>query len=297
MTLRFGIVGLDSPHASSFARLLNNGRLDERFPARVRVSAAWANEPSSDFALSIERQPQIIQNVVDLGVPILPQLSQLNEHCDAFLLVAVDVRTHPVLLQMLAPFGKPVYVDTRLAPSLTSGQTMLALAASADVTLHGGSPKRFAESFTRALAPDMRGLDLWGPMPIKAPFDGVAWYGVHMIDMAVAAMGVGCVSVRATRGEHETFELLWQDGRTVTIRALPNWGPRTGGVVHDSDGSKPFEVYASDEMLLPLLASIIDGCVTGQANVPGPELAETVAIIEAANRARRDGNLADVVTP
>lgn len=290
MTLSLGLLGVDSPHAAAFTRLLNG--VDGAAPqvAGASMVAAWRGEPALDLPLSRDRIGPFAEKVEALGVPVSDDFDAVVEQSDALLVVAVDVRQHPGIVERAVKSGKPIYVDTRFAPTVVEADRMLALAADAGAPLLGGSPKRFARAFTDAVAPGpIEGIDLNGPMPLQPPFEGVAWYGVHMIDMAIAAMGAECVAVTAVGGAHEVFTLEWSDGRVASIRGVPAWTPHTRGTVHRQSGSVPFDVSAEESMLAPLLDSIVRSCSTGVPNVPAAQLRSTVAVVEAANRARRVG--------
>ena len=285
MTIRFGIVGMDSPHAVSFAELIDGGAPEL---GDVALAGAWANAPSADMPHSIERIDGFRAELAARGTPIFDSLEELATQCDALLLVAVDSRSHAQLFLDLLPFGLPIYVDTRFAAAVRDADYMLERARAAGVMALGGSPKRFAPAFVAAARGDVERIELSGPMPSAAPFTAIEWYGVHMVDLAIAALGPGCSSVESMA--EESFRLEWTDGRAATITGSRTWGPRTTGVVHTGYERRPFEIFAGEELYVPLLQSIRSACRNGVPNVPPQELRDSVAVVEAVVVALREGS-------
>ncbi|MCX4724846.1 hypothetical protein OG372_20145 [Streptomyces sp. NBC_01020] len=284
--LRLGLIGLDSPHAPSFTRLFGDG-VNGNVPGGT-IAAAWKGMVAADFPLGRGRIDSFAREVTELGVPLYATPEQVAEGCDALLVVASDARTHADHFTRLAPFGKPVYVDTRFALTSEDARAMLATAGVHGCLPLAGSPKRFTPEFRRAAnrgRPDR--VDLTGPLPTQPGHPFLAWYGVHLVDLAVAALGPGCAQVDASTGERVT--LTWPDGRTATLGGEERWSPLTTGRVSGPGGAAEFTIEAGPPMLTGLLTSIVDACRTGTPNVPEAEVLDIVAIVEAAHRSRTSG--------
>jgi predicted dehydrogenase len=284
--LRLGLIGLDSPHAPSFTRLFADGVTGPVTGATV--VSAWKGEASKDFPLSRDRIDAFTDEVEQLGVELCATPEEVAESCDAVLVVASDARTHHAHFTRLAPFGKPVYVDTRFALSLPDARDMLETARTHRCMPLAGSPKRFTPAFRAALTTGRaERVDLTGPLPTQPGHPGLAWYGIHLIDMAVAAIGPGCSLVDAPAGKRTT--LTWPDGRVATLGGEPHWSPFTTGRIKGPQEAKDFTIEAGPDMLTGLLTSIVDACRTGVPNMPEAEVLEIVAILEAAHRSRATG--------
>ncbi|PSL06010.1 putative dehydrogenase [Haloactinopolyspora alba] len=286
--VRFGLVGLDSPHAPAFTRLLNG---DGEAPGVVpggRVVSAWPGTASEDFPLSRDRLEGFTESVRSLEVPVEPALDDVADRSDALLILAVDARTHPDYFLRCARFGKPVYVDTRFALSVAEARAMLDEAQRYGAIPLAGSPKRFSDAFLHAVDGDRAdGIDVSGPLPMQPTHPGLFWYGVHMVDVVVAAMGTGCAEVRTfAAGPDELYVATWADGRTATIRGRKAWLPHTRGVVHRGTESTTFSIQANDLMFTGLLRAIIEACRSGTPTVAPEEIEHTVAVTAAANRSR-----------
>ncbi|WP_020389262.1 hypothetical protein [Kribbella catacumbae] len=283
--LRFGLIGVDSSHAPTFTRLLGDG-----LTGTVRggtIVSAWKGEPAADFPPSRDRIDALSEEVAGLGVDFRPTAEEVAEHCDALLIVASDARTHPGYFDRIARYGKPVYVDTRFALTTGDARTMLATASAYGCLTLAGSPKRFADAYCVALGDHPAdGIDLVGPLPIQPGHPGLAWYGVHLVELAVATLGPGCVLVDATR---RPIVLTWHDGRTASLDGEQEWSAVTTGRISYPGGTRDFTIEAGPAMLTGLLESIVEACLTGRPNVPAAEVFETVAIVEAAHRSKTRG--------
>ncbi|RFC70668.1 gfo/Idh/MocA family oxidoreductase [Streptomyces sp. AcE210] len=284
--LRFGLIGVDSPHAPSFTRLFGDG-VTGTVPGGT-VVAAWKGVAARDFPLSRDRIDSFAQEVSDLGVPLYAAPEDVAERCDALLVVASDARTHAGYFKRLARFAKPVYVDTRFALTTRDARDMLMAASACGCLPLAGSPKRFTPEFRKAVGSDrIDRIELTGPLPTQPGHPVLDWYGVHLVDLAVALLGPGCVSIDAPPAGRAT--LTWADGRIVTLGGEEEWSPLTTGRVSGPAGDRRFTIEAGPPMLTGLLTSIVDACRHGVPNVPEAEVLEIVAIVEAARRSRAAG--------
>ncbi|HEY9357143.1 MAG TPA: gfo/Idh/MocA family oxidoreductase [Arthrobacter sp.] len=295
--IRFGLIGVDSPHAPSFTRLFGNG-YDGVVPGGT-VTHAWKGEAASDFPLSRDRIDNFADEVSTLGVRMCDSPEAAAEACDALLIVASDARTHPGSFMRVARFGKPVYVDTRFAPTLAEARNMLALARAAGSLVLAGSPKRFTQEFRSALPSGaVQRVSLTGPLPSQPGHPGLAWYGVHLVDLAVAALGAvearsGHAIVDAAGPDSlsgaTSVTVRWADGRLATLGGDAEWTPWTTGRVETAEYGTEFSIEAGPPMLTGLLEGIVTSCRSGIPNVPLPEILSIVAIVEAANRSLETG--------
>ncbi|WP_454811883.1 Gfo/Idh/MocA family protein [Paenarthrobacter nitroguajacolicus] len=289
--LRFGLIGVDSPHAPSFTRLFGNGS-DGVVPGGM-VTHAWKGESASDFPLSRDRIDDFAEEVSGLGVVMCDSPEAVAEVCDALLIVSSDARTHPRYFERVAPYGKPIYVDTRFAPTLSEARTMLAQAQASGALVLAGSPKRFTPEFQAVLAGGPRqSVSLDGPLPTQPGHPGLAWYGVHLVDLAVAALGAGPEAVTVHAGGpgsgsgSTSVTVAWGDGREAHLGGAADWHPFTTGRI---DAGSEFSIEAREAMLVGLLEGLVTSCRTGRPNVPLPEILSIVAIVEAANKSLEAG--------
>lgn len=278
--LRFGLIGVDSSHSVAFTELLGNGVHGQVTGATVH--AAWKAPTSPDLPPSRDRNDDLARELADLGVPFCATPEEVARRCDVLLVLTADPRTHPNLVLRLAQQRKPIYVLTRFALTATAAESMLETGDENGTLLLAGSPKRFDPAFTSAL-PGQRivHVDLHGPLPTQPCLPPLAWYGIHLIDLAVAALGPDWADARH---DDDTIRLTWADGRTANLTGSSEWSDRTSIVLHREDGGRTeTTVHARPELHIGLLNAIISACRTGTPTVPYSEVKTTVRILEAAS--------------
>lgn len=282
--IRFGLIGVDSTHSVAFTKLLGDGTTG--VVQGGTITAAWQGPTTADFPPSRDRNDELSAQVARLGVPFLETAEEVAGAVDALLVVASDARTHPGYLAQLCRYGKPIYIDTRFALTSAAAATMLEQAEAAGCLVLAGSPKRFAAEYVTAvnnIGARIERIELEGGLPEEPYHPFLAWYGVHLVELAVAAFGPGCVSVDARPGE---VVLEWADGRVARLRGGSDWVPYTRGMLHADGLEAAFDIEARPQMLVGLLESIVTACQTGEQNVPSAHILATVGIVEAAALSR-----------
>lgn len=277
--IRFGLIGVDSSHAMQFTRLFGDGR-----SGRVTggaVTAAWKAPTSVDFPPSRDRNDENARALADLGVPLLDSPEAVVEESDALLLVSADVRTRREQFERLAPAGKPVFVDTRFAANPQDARHMLHLAEESGCLMLSGSPKRFTPEFL-ALPAGVESIELRGPLVTHPGHPGLAWYGVHLVDLAVALFGPGC-SVVEPRGAG--VRLLWPDGRSATLSGPDEWDPWTRGRARTATGEVGFAIESDEGMLTGILESVVRSCHRAEPNIAPSEILAICGIVAAGSEA------------
>lgn len=274
--IRFGLIGVDSSHAIQFTRLLGDGRT-----GRVEggtVATAWQGPVSADFPPSRDRSDANAALLAATGVEMRDSAEAVAEASDALLLVSSDVRTRREQFARVAPFGKPVYVDTRFAAGLQDAQQMLQLAEESGCLVLSGSPKRFTPEFQTVLSQEIESIDLTGPLVEQPGHPGLAWYGVHLVDLAVAIFGPGCTRVEPAGSG---VRMVWPGSRTATIGGPAEWTPWTRGRARTAAGDTAFEIEANEDMLTGLLASVVESCLTREPNIDATQILEISELVAA----------------
>lgn len=278
--LRFGLIGVDSPHAVQFTRLFADGRV-----AGGRVASAWNAPTAADFPPG-RRAEAHAEALPGLGVEVRESPDAVADDSDALLLVSADARTRRAQFEQVVGFGIPIYLDTRFSASPDETEAMLRLAAEHDTLVLSGSPKRFTPEFEAVADGGVTSAQIEGPIVEQPGHAGLAWYGVHLVDLAVAALGPGCRSVEP---DGDGLRLIWDDRRFATIGGPAEWGPWTRGVVRTPEGTREFAIETGEDMLIGLLHSIVASCRAGIPNITAPEIREISAIVAAGSEAMARG--------
>lgn len=282
--IRFGLIGVDSSHALQFTRLFGDGRT-----GRVgggTVTSAWRGPTSADFPPSRDRNEANAAALVEMGVPILESPEAVAAASDALLLVSSDVRTREEQFAEVAAFGMPIYVDTRFASDVQAARRMLQLGDDMGCLVLSGSPKRFTPELRGLDTSGIESLELEGPLVVQPGHSGLAWYGVHLVDLAVAVFGVGCTRIEP-RGSG--LGLIWRDGRTATLSGPAEWKPWTRGRARTGAGELEFSIESHEPMLTGVLESVVRSCRSGRPNIDRREIIEICEIVAAGTLALERG--------
>ena len=113
MTLKIGMIGLDTSHVSIFSKMPHDKTHPYHVPG-ARVTAAFPGG-SPDFELSISRVEGIRRNSQRWGTEIFDSPEDVAKQVDAVMLEAVDGRTHLSLFRAIAPHCQMVFIDKPFA--------------------------------------------------------------------------------------------------------------------------------------------------------------------------------------
>ncbi len=292
--LAVGLIGLDTSHATAFTRLLNHTE-DADHVAGARVVAGYPGG-SADFPLSINRVHDFTRKLRDeFGLDILDRPEAVAERVDLLFITAVDGRIHREMLQRIAPYRKPTFVDKPFATTVADAQAMLDLAHQHGFPLMSCSSVRYADPLVAALADDalgpITGIDVFGPMAVEPPLPGLFWYGIHALEGIVTAMGVGCRRVHVMRNEaFDLISLEWQDGRMASFRGTRKGHKKYGCTLHREQGlTMVADLNAGRPLYASMLEAILSNLPRGRSDVPDEQMLEIIRIAEAANISRETG--------
>lgn len=216
--LQIGMVGMDTSHSRIFAALLN----DKSHPLHVPGGRLQCGYPggSPDFELSYSRVKMISSELqMSYGVELLHSIVEVAENSDAILLTSVDGRVHKEQFAILAPYGKPIFVDKPFAVTSEEAKAMVRLAEKYGTPFFSSSMVRFGKPLTALLkdntAGAILGADCSGPLELQPTQPGLFWYGIHTVEMLYAALG----------------KAAYRYGRSVTI-GRNGWSDsgKTGGL-------------------------------------------------------------------
>ena len=291
-----GLVGLDTSHVDAFAKLL----MDPSHPHHVeggRIIAAFPGG-SPDFELSHSRVPGYTTKLRDeYGVEILDSPEAVAERSDLVFIESVDGRVHRPQYESLARFRRPTFIDKPFATTVADARAILDAAAASGVPLMSCSALRYAANFQAALKEEpVVGIDVVGPLAFQPTQPGYFWYGIHDVEMLVAALGAGCRRVRATVADETDLVVLeWDDGRVAGLRGLQNKHGKYAAALHGESGLRLVDVAAAPKPFYAgLLQAILDNLPRGVSPISHADMLEVVRIIEAINRSRDTGDVVEL---
>jgi hypothetical protein len=289
--LKIGMVGLDTSHCEAFANVLN----DDSNPHHVsggRVVAAFPG--GSDLcAVSRDRVGGFTEKIRDeFGVEIVDSIEELGRRADAILLHSVDGRQHLEQFQVLAQFGKPVFVDKPLACSYSDAREIVEAADQLDVPVMSASAIRYSAGVA-GLAPEGSSVvscEAFGTMGILDDYPPYFWYGVHGADVVFSYMGKGCASAQAVhRQDADLLIGVWEDGRIATVRGLRSGPYHFGCAVFTDKGTVSGLALNDPPSYALLLGPVMEFFRTGVSPIEIAETLEVMAFLEAAERSLAQG--------
>lgn len=286
--IKIGIIGLDTSHATAFAKLFNDPKAEGDL-AGFRVVAAYP-KGSLDIPSSVNRVPQFTEAAEKMGIEIVPSIAALLEKVDAVLLETNDGRPH--LEQALQVFkaGKPVFIDKPLAGSLADCLAIYQAAEDYKVPVFTSSSLRYVRSAQEARNGSLGkviGCDTYSPCSLEKSHPDLFWYGIHGVELLFTVMGPGCTTVtRANTPGTEVVVGIWDGGRIGTFRGIRAGKPGYGGTVF---GSEKNQALGSYEGYRPLVVEIAKFFRTGEPPVSAQESIEIYAFMEAADESKRNG--------
>jgi predicted dehydrogenase len=238
-TVRVGLIGLDTTHATAFTGILNDPNNPFHIPG-ARVVVAYPGG-SSDMPISISRVGGFTDELRDnYGVQIVDAPESVAERSDLVFIIASDGRTHPGLLRSVASYGKPIFVDKPFAVSASDATEMFARASEAGIPIFASSAFRYADDLVnllqsiRAAGERVRTCSVFYCLQVQETQGRYFWYGIHASEMLLAVMGKGVCEVEAsTNGDQDTINVWHEDGRQSRLIGSQSDGTFRVGIETD----------------------------------------------------------------
>jgi hypothetical protein len=297
--IRVGVIGLDTSHATAFAKLMNESKDD---PAVTGCKVVAAYPPGSpDIKSSTERVPEYTEQYKKLGIEIVDSIPALLEKVDCVCLETNDGRPHLEQVLPVLKAGKPCFIDKPIAGSLTDAVAIFEAAKHYKTPIFSSSSLRYVPGALDARAGkygEILGCDAFSPASLEATHPDLFWYGIHGVELLFTVMGTGCESV--TRANSESLDVVvgtWKGGRIGTFRGIRDPGKGAyGGRAFGTKQNADLGTYAGYQ---PLVVDIVKFFKTKQVPVAEAETLEIYAFMEAADESKRQGGvpvkLADVL--
>jgi len=197
--VNLAIISLDSSHSVEFVRRMQapDCAVEQRVPGLRAVSflrfpSAFQAEAGQD-----KRQAQLEA----WGVVKADDLAAAVAKADGIMLCLNDPAPHREWFERCAAFGKPIFIDKPLAASIADGVTIAKLAKERGLRVSSASSLRSDAGLQRACAeiPKPVSTTVCGCLGTAPSGSSLVWYGVHVVEMLVKAMGAGAVAVSARR--------------------------------------------------------------------------------------------------
>jgi len=287
--IKIGIIGLDTSHSPAFTKLFN-GENPRPELAGFKVTAAYPYG-SRDIKSSMDRIPDYIAQVKELGVEITDSIEAMLEKVDVVLLETNDGKPRLAQAKKVIQAKKPFFIDKPVAASFADTQLIYQEAEAAGVPIFSASSLRYMSN-AQAVRYDGKigkvlGCDAFSPATIEAGHPDLFWYGIHGVEILFTVMGPGCESLsRVTTSDTDVVTGIWKGGRIGTFRGTRTGKHEYGGTAFGSEGNLVLGKYEGYE---PLVVKIAEFFKSGISPVDAAETLEIYAFMEAADESKRRG--------
>ena len=287
--IRVGVIGVDTPHSTEFARCMNDPQATGPL-ARCSVVAAYLGG-TPDVPASVELGAKFGKKIREMGVEIVDSIPALLERVDAVMINTLDGRPHLQEARQVIAAGKPLFIDKPLGASLAECVEIFQLAEKAGVPCFSSSSLRYAKGIAAiGTGEDPKigkplGCAAYGPNHLLEPhrMPDLFYYGIHGAEILFTIMGPGCKTVsRIEAGDNDLVVGVWEDGRIGTYRSHPGFG----ATVYGTKGVGPSGGWTGYD---PLAVEIARFFVTRQPPVSHEATLEIYTFLEAADQSKRQG--------
>ncbi|MBS1633370.1 MAG: Gfo/Idh/MocA family oxidoreductase [Bacteroidetes bacterium] len=285
---RIGMIGLDTSHCISFAKLLNATPALPEYEG-YRITCAYPRG-SWDIKASVDRIPEYTEKIKAYGVEVVDSIDKVLQQVDVVVLLTNDGRVH--LEQVIPVFkaGKPVYIDKPMTASLRDAIEIFDLGKQYNVPVFSCSALRYVsnlQEIAKGKFGKVLGADTFSPAPTEKTHPDLFWYGIHGVELLYTAMGKGCKKV--VRVHTDSTDLVvgtWGDGRIGSVRGTRTGKHIYGGIVQTDNGAvviDEFQGYSN------LVKAIVEFFKTGISPIDPQETLELLAYMEAADLSKKRG--------
>lgn len=273
MTMKIGFIDLhiDEWHANNYPGWFRACRNFDGF----ELGYAWEESPNPEGK---DLKAWCAEN----GMIPAESIEEVIEKSDAICVLAPsNPEAHERLSDLALRAGKPLYIDKTFAPDKASAEKFFAIAKENGTPLMSSSALRYGEELTAALAGHK--------FNYISTFGGGRTfneYSIHQIEMIVATLGTGAVSVERI-GDCDTAHYIvrYADGRGASM----TYGSFGFSAVLTGKDCCAFPLEGT-RMFDHLLENILDFYKTGISPIPPAETIEVAAIREAALKAEQTPN-------
>ena len=289
MTLKIGMVGLDTSHCVAFANILNNSADKFHVPG-LQIVKAFPGF-SESFSKSKERVGKFTNEFRTMNIEITERIQDLTG-LDGYFLESVDGNQHLEQFKILAKFGKPVFIDKPLACNYADAKKIVALAKAKNIPIMTSSSLRFAKGLDAMLDADekVESCEAFGPMDLLEDYRDYFWYGIHSAEVLFSFMGKGCQSVQVFNTEKSDLIVgRWADGRIGTVRGNRAGANNFGCVLTTNKMSKSGVSTNEIPSYAMLLRKVVPFLQTGKSPIDVFESLEIMAFLEAASKSKVSG--------
>ncbi len=280
--IRIGIVGSDNSHAIQFSKLCNR----EDTPGYIKGAEVVALFGFDDARNREVAEEGKIPEIVDDPKEMLGKV-------DAVMVVFRHGDLHAKYALPFIRAGIPTFIDKPFSIKPSDAKRMIEAAEKYGTPITSYSTLRFATKTVKffksleEIAPVTAGAST-GPADRESEYGGIFFYGIHAVELMLAAFGTDVASVRSVEsGKNVLAAVRYGDGKLIALNLLGDAKPGFHLVAY-GQGTKAHEVDTSTcyrEGMKVFLRMVR----TGKPPIPYDEMLLAVEVLRAVERSLRTG--------
>ncbi|MFO7973245.1 MAG: Gfo/Idh/MocA family oxidoreductase [Candidatus Hydrogenedentota bacterium] len=281
-----GIIGAENSHSKAIAKIINVDKKIKGFS----VDYLWGETEA--FAKDTAKEGKI-PNIVEKPKDMLGKV-------DA---VLVDHRHPKHHLAAVRPFvkeGIPTFVDKPFCFKPEKGAEFLKRAKETGAPVTSFSVVPMQASFRRFKRTveqigDIVAGSTYGPCDLNSKWGGVFFYGIHQVEMSLMAFGYNVQSVLLTKnGNGATGQLLYADGKIVTMNLIKEGAPRFGISAIGSEKAIHSKLPMDKSPYLNGVKTFCEMFKTRVEPIPHELILRPVQVLDALARSKQSGQIEKV---
>ena len=214
---RIGIIGSDSSHAAAFSELIN--KPDTETGSLLFPDCTVAGIFGEDSVKTKE-----IADKYSISF-VAEEPKELMEKVDAVMVVLRDGDLHKEYALPFIERGIPTWIDKPFTLKEEDALELIKIAKKNNTLLTGGSTCRHAPEIKRAREERLKGENI-GKIKngflsfitdFNSPYGGAAFYGSHLLEMALEIFGDEVLEVSAVRSRGGITAVLTYEGYEATL--------------------------------------------------------------------------------
>lgn len=285
MSIRFGLVGVNTSHADAFARIFNGSGEDAPALDSGRIVSIWGNDLERIDTLS--RTHRIETTVADPNAMI--------GAIDAALVIddTGGGGMHAALARPFIEAGVPVYIDKPMTTSYEDAVALFDLAERHDTPILSCSALRFALELDAAKA-DLERIGALSSVVSVGPGDWY-YYGVHAVEMLGVVAGTGANWVHRHALENRDITVIgYDDGPSAVVETLRDAAYGFHLTAYGADGFTSVQVSDFSGFYTNTMRQVVKMVETGTPPLSREQTLEVLAILEAGTRSAESGGRVDL---
>lgn len=277
--IRIGILGSDSSHALAFAKLCNipdSNTGQYNFPD-VRITTIYGHDKNETEKTALEGNIKEIVSSPD----------ELIGKVDGVMVLFRDGNLHVPYALPFIKKGIPVWIDKPLTVTLEDTQILLKEAAKSNSLVTGGSTCKYSNDVLelgKFVRSGSVGNVLSGyinfPGDINSPYNGIFFYGPHMIEILFTIFGYNVVSLTAMKNNSDILCIVNYDTYHVVLDFAKN-ACQNMCIIHGDKKSHVGEIRIDSFTYKAGLEKFIDMIHTGVSPLSLDKLAAPTKLLTA----------------